>query len=117
LNFAIINASNYFGATTNTKNYYNSNNNTNKLKYKQEIIQDSDRFSYVRDEDYGWGDGNYYQAKQKAKSAASSMPIGSRVYHETFGYGKVLNIDGNKLEIWFDQYGHKRLLKDYLKKA
>ncbi len=111
------NASNYFGATTNTKNYYNSNNNTNKLKHKQEIIQDSDRFSYVRDEDYGWGDGDYYQAKQKAKSAASSMPIGSRVYHETFGYGKVLNIDGNKLEIWFDQYGHKRLLKDYLKKA
>ena len=111
------NASNYFGATTNTKNYYNSNNNTNKLKYKQEIIQDSDRFSYVRDEDYGWGDGDYYQAKQKAKSAASSMPIGSRVYHETFGYGKVINIDGNKLEIWFDQYGHKRLLKDYLKKA
>ena len=81
------------------------------------IIQDSERFSYVRDEDYGWNDADYYQAKQRAKNSASNMPIGSRVFHETFGYGKVLNIDGNKLEIWFDQYGHKRLLKDYLKKA
>lgn len=45
------------------------------------------------------------------------MPIGSRVYHSTFGYGKVLNIEGNKLEIWFDKFGHKKLLKDYLTKA
>ncbi len=111
------NASNYFGGGYQNKNNHNSNNYDNKLKQSNNVIQDSDRFSYVRDEDYGWNDGDYYQAKQRAKSAASSMPIGSRVYHETFGYGKVINIDGNKLEIWFDQYGHKRLLKDYLKKA
>ena len=70
----------------------------------------------MRDEDDGWS-GSVWRAKQKARNAASATPVGSRVFHETFGYGKVLKIEGNKLEIWFDQAGHKKLLKDYVKKA
>ena len=98
------------------QNQYKSSSNWYNLKQNNNTIQDSDRFSYVRDDD-AWSSGNYYQAKRNAKNATAARPLGSRVYHSTFGYGKVLNIEGNKLEIWFDKFGHKKLLKDYLTKA
>ncbi len=94
-----------------SSNWYNRSRQT-----EENVIRDSDRFSYVRDEDDGWS-GSVWRAKQKARNAASATPVGSRVFHETFGYGKVLKIEGNKLEIWFDQAGHKKLLKDYVRKA
>ena len=94
-----------------SSNWYNRSRQT-----EENDIRDSDRFSYVRDEDDGWS-GSVWRAKQKARNAASATPVGSRVFHETFGYGKVLKIEGNKLEIWFDQAGHKKLLKDYVRKA
>lgn len=94
-----------------SSNWYNRSRQT-----EENVIRDSDRFSYMRDEDDGWS-GSVWRAKQKARNAASATPVGSRVFHETFGYGKVLKIEGNKLEIWFDQAGHKKLLKDYVRKA
>ena len=54
------------------------------------------------------------KAKQAAKNATSSISIGARVYHESFGYGRVKNIEGNKLEIIFDKAGYKKLMKDYI---
>lgn len=117
-NIQIINkAAECFSSGYQQQNYYKSSTNWYNKKQSINTIQDSDRFSYVRDEDDGWNSGNYYQAKQKAKNAAADIPVGSRVYHGSFGYGKVLNVEGNKLEIWFDQYGHKKLMKDYVSKA
>ena len=112
----------YFGAAGNyggswAEQHRSSSNWYNRSRQTEEnVIRDSDRFSYVRDEDDGWS-GSVWRAKQKARNAASATPVGSRVFHETFGYGKVLKIEGNKLEIWFDQAGHKKLLKDYVRKA
>ncbi len=111
----------YFGGGNGYANGWNekhqsSSNWYNRRQTEENVIKDSDRFSYVRDDD-GWSNGNIWYAKQKAKNAASATPVGSRVFHETFGYGKVLKIEGNKLEIWFDQAGHKKLMKDYVKKA
>ena len=112
----------YFGAAGNyggswAEQHRSSSNWYNRSRQTEEnVIRDSDRFSYVRDEDDGWS-ASVWRAKQKARNAASSTPVGSRVFHETFGYGKVLKIEGNKLEIWFDQAGHKKLLKDYVRKA
>ena len=112
----------YFGAAGNyggswAEQHRSSSNWYNRSRQTEEnVIRDSDRFSYVRDEDDGWS-GSVWRAEQKARNAASATPVGSRVFHETFGYGKVLKIEGNKLEIWFDQAGHKKLLKDYVRKA
>lgn len=112
----------YFGAAGNyggswAEQHRSSSNWYNRSRQTEEnVIRDSDRFSYERDEDDGWS-GSVWRAKQKARNAASATPVGSRVFHETFGYGKVLKIEGNKLEIWFDQAGHKKLLKDYVRKA
>lgn len=98
-----------------SQNNYKSKSQWYEKKNTSNVIQDSDRYSYVR-EDSGWS-GNIYQAKRTAKNASTDMPIGTRVHHDTFGYGKILNFEGNKLEIWFDKYGHKKLMKDYVKKA
>ncbi len=62
----------------------------------------------------------WYQNKRPSmsqQSYAQRQVIGARVYHETFGYGKVINMEGNKLEIMFDDYGHKKLHKDYVTKV
>ena len=112
----------------NCKNYFSSNaydGYKNKssfapwdVKTKTHITyDDDDRYSYVRDEDTSSWSSNMYQAKQKAKNLMSSTPVGTRVYHETFGYGKVIAVEGNKLGIIFDKFGLKKLMKDYVTKV
>ncbi|MFR1031605.1 MAG: ATP-dependent helicase [Alphaproteobacteria bacterium] len=70
---------------------------------QREEYNDGNRFSYTREPDYH-------------RPAASNI-IGTKVYHQTFGYGKVIAAEGNKLEIMFDNYGHKKLHKDYVTKV
>lgn len=118
-NIDLINkCSTYFG-----NNNYKSNNSYQPWHQKKKTVEkvsydDDDRYSYVKDEDVNqsWT-GSIYQAKQNAKNQNSSTPVGTRVYHENFGYGKVVSVEDNKLEIFFDKAGHKRLMKDYITKV
>ena len=47
----------------------------------------------------------------------SDLAIGMRVFHEKFGYGEIIDIDGNKLEVEFEQAGSKRVLDGFVKLA
>ncbi|MHA4836744.1 ATP-dependent helicase [Sphingopyxis sp. MSC1_008] len=49
--------------------------------------------------------------------ARSDLAIGMRVFHEKFGYGDITDIDGNKLEVEFEQAGSKRVLDSFVKLA
>lgn len=124
----VNNCSNYFGNNTYGSNKF-SGNSYNKSWYSNKpksqanhnanvTYDDDDRYSYVRDDDadQSWN-GSIYQAKQSAKNQMSATPVGSKVYHESFGYGKVVSIEGNKLEIVFENFGHKKLMKDYVTKV
>ncbi|MGE0253276.1 MAG: ATP-dependent helicase [Alphaproteobacteria bacterium] len=42
---------------------------------------------------------------------------GARVFHQKFGYGKVLSVDDNRLEIAFDKAGIKKVLDSFVVKA
>jgi DNA helicase-2/ATP-dependent DNA helicase PcrA len=42
---------------------------------------------------------------------------GKRVFHQKFGYGKVISADGNKLEISFEKTGTKTVMKDFVTAA
>ena len=42
------------------------------------------------------------------------LAVGMRVFHEKFGYGEIVDIDGNKLEIGFEQAGVKRVLDSFV---
>ncbi|GLK67964.1 ATP-dependent helicase [Hansschlegelia plantiphila] len=54
-------------------------------------------------------------ASSSAKSAGFSR--GSRVFHQKFGNGTVVEIDGNKLTVAFDKAGHKKVLDGFVKAA
>ncbi len=41
-------------------------------------------------------------------------PAGTRVFHQKFGYGKVLTADGDKLEIAFDKAGVKKVMAGFV---
>ena len=44
----------------------------------------------------------------------SDVTIGLRVFHSKFGYGVIAEIEGNKLEIDFEQSGRKRVLDSFV---
>lgn len=98
-------SSNYGG---NYGNNYDSGSSyrpwyTKKKESAAREYNDSNRYSYTPEPEY--------------RSSPSNGIVGVRVYHQSFGYGKIIAVDGNKLEIIFDQYGHKKLHKDYVTKA
>lgn len=45
----------------------------------------------------------------------SSMRVGLRVFHQKFGYGQILNIDGAKLKIAFEKAGEKMVMDSFVK--
>jgi DNA helicase-2/ATP-dependent DNA helicase PcrA len=44
----------------------------------------------------------------------NDVAVGQRVFHAKFGYGKVAEIEGNKLEIDFEHAGRKRVLDSFV---
>ena len=50
----------------------------------------------------------------KSNIINEEFPIGTRVFHQKFGYGKIKNVDGNKLEISFEKTGIKTVMKDFV---
>jgi DNA helicase-2/ATP-dependent DNA helicase PcrA len=49
-----------------------------------------------------------------AQKGRSDLAIGMRVFHEKFGYGLIEDIEGNKLEIEFEQAGRKRVMDSFV---
>jgi len=49
--------------------------------------------------------------------AARGYRSGARVFHQKFGYGKVLVVEGNKLEIAFDKAGTKKVIDSFVTPA
>jgi DNA helicase II / ATP-dependent DNA helicase PcrA len=45
------------------------------------------------------------------------IAVGQRVFHEKFGYGQVLMVEGNKLEIAFDKAGTKKVIDSFVAPA
>ncbi|MDI2090203.1 ATP-dependent helicase [Commensalibacter oyaizuii] len=43
-----------------------------------------------------------------------SIPVGSRVFHQKFGYGIVTGVEQNKLEIQFDKSGIKNVIDSFV---
>ncbi|MDA8717382.1 UvrD-helicase domain-containing protein [Alphaproteobacteria bacterium] len=56
-------------------------------------------------------DGNWEPANNKTK-----FTTGDRVFHQKFGMGNILTIDGDKLLIAFDKAGHKKVVSGFVSK-
>ncbi len=49
--------------------------------------------------------------------AVSAFIVGDRVFHQKFGYGEVMGIEGDKLEIEFDKAGAKHVVAKFVVSA
>jgi len=52
----------------------------------------------------------------KSTGTASSFAVGERVFHQKFGNGNVVAVDGNKLTIAFDKAGEKRVVDSFVER-
>ena len=73
----------------------------------------------------GYGPGWRRMAERKASDADSGFTPnrnktefanGERVFHQKFGMGNIIHIDGDKLEIAFDKAGHKKVVAGFVSK-
>ena len=39
---------------------------------------------------------------------------GDRIFHQKFGYGKIRQVEGNKLPVDFDKAGEKRVIDSFV---
>lgn len=49
-----------------------------------------------------------------AAQVESKFKKGQRIFHQKFGYGYILVVAGNALEISFDKAGKKKLLAEFV---
>jgi len=50
-------------------------------------------------------------------TAISAFTVGDRVFHQKFGYGEVMEIEGDKLQIEFDKAGAKKVVSKFIVSA
>ena len=50
----------------------------------------------------------------KSTGAASVFAVGDRVFHQKFGNGNVRHVEGNKLTIYFDRAGEKKVVDSFI---
>jgi DNA helicase-2/ATP-dependent DNA helicase PcrA len=48
---------------------------------------------------------------------SSNIKRGIRIFHQKFGYGKVVAVDGNKLEVEFEKAGVKKVMDSFVEPA
>lgn len=75
--------------------------------------QFSTKPSYKSDYDYNQDE----YANYDAYSGASSALVGIRVYHESFGYGEILEVDGQVCKVDFGAKGVHKVMGTYLRRA
>ncbi|HRJ61458.1 MAG TPA: hypothetical protein PKZ99_09820, partial [Azospirillaceae bacterium] len=52
-----------------------------------------------------------------ARKSGAGFAAGDRVFHQKFGYGDVLRVEQDKLEISFEHAGVKKVMDAFVKRA
>ncbi len=82
--------------------YYNRKH-SNFNNYEEVSYDDVTRYSHMR--------------SNAANRHSYASVIGAKVFHESFGYGRVVAAEGNKLQICFENAGIKKLMSSYVTKV
>jgi DNA helicase-2/ATP-dependent DNA helicase PcrA len=53
----------------------------------------------------------------KSTGTTSEFTLDDRVFHQKFGYGQVVKVDGNKLTIAFEKAGEKKVVDSFVERA
>ena len=52
--------------------------------------------------------------RAEARQTQNDYNVGERVFHQKFGYGRIVSIDGEKLEIAFEKAGTKKVMDSFV---
>ena len=85
--------------------------NNNRRVASYEKPQNYNKYTYENNDN---GRQNYYRPAPQKKQ---SRYIGVRVYHEDFGFGKIVDVSGQTCEVEFENGGRKKILGTYLRRA
>ena len=66
----------------------------------------------MRDQDGMIGSGH-----SVSSSSAAGWQVGMRVFHQKFGMGDIMNIEGDKLDVFFDKAGRKKVVASFITPA
>lgn len=58
--------------------------------------------------------GSYRSAQSVQRTKKSDFCAGQSVFHDKFGIGTIIHVDGQKLDIEFEKGGHKRVLDSFV---
>jgi len=58
----------------------------------------------------------YSQSTSFSIESINGFSEGERIFHKKFGYGVIVNVEGDKLDIRFDKEGRKKLLDSFVSK-
>ena len=115
--YAKPNANSYSGSYGGGRDYYKSSNQY-KTKEKSGYFDSYESVAYDEYDDY---DSRSYSRKPQNdyfyQTKKKNPLVGVRVYHPSFGYGKICNVDGDKCEVLFDKVGKKKIMGSYLEKC
>jgi len=50
-------------------------------------------------------------------SAAGGLALGQRIFHDKFGYGRIMDIEGAKLTVNFEKAGVKKVVESFVKRV
>jgi len=53
----------------------------------------------------------------KSTGTTSEFALADRVFHQKFGYGQVVKVDGNKLTIAFEKAGEKKVVDSFVERV
>ena len=51
-----------------------------------------------------------------SSTVVTDFVTGERIFHQKFGYGRIIEVDGNKLTIEFEKAGQKRVAADFVER-
>ena len=95
---------------------YGGGYNNYKSKEKHGYFDSYESVAYDEYADYD----EYNQQPQNdcfyQKKKVSPL-VGLRVYHSTFGYGRIVDAEGDRCEVNFDKAGKKKILASFLEKC
>ena len=58
-----------------------------------------------------------WQSEPRTNGGNASFGVGDRIFHQKFGYGRILIVDGSKLEIAFEKAGTKKVMDSFVEEA
>lgn len=55
--------------------------------------------------------------RKPVKNTGENFSIGTRIFHQKFGYGKIVSADGTKLDVQFEKAGRKKVLDGFVERV